>query len=459
MDSAAGSRGDRWSDDEVLALAPDAASAVTARAIAVPSSWSSTGADGEAVWGRYDGGTGEAYQVVVATAPVAFGCSCPSRRRPCKHGLALLLLWARGDVPDGPRPGRVAEAVARLVASGPRVAARRAGPDEAGGPVAVPGTPVAVAPPPAPDPARERRAAEREQRVQAGLDDLDRWLADQVRAGLVADHVADRGAWQQVAARLVDAQAGSLANRVRRVAARVGSGAGWHEQVLAELGTLHALAVSGQRAGRLPPDLASSVRQAIGWTVAQAEVRAGVPVTDRWHVAARSITPEERIVVRRTWLWGQATRRWAVLYDFAVHEDGFDTGLAAGTGLTADAHPYPGALPLRVLLGHVHEAPAPDRQGPPAGTMAAALEAQGQALAAEPWLERWPACVAGRLGRDGRQWVLVDETGALALHGAGPSVPILAAVTAGGPVGVTGELSVDGFRPLAAHLDGRTVAL
>ena len=54
------------------------------------------------------------------------------------------------------------------------------------------------------------------------------------------------------AARLVDAQAGSLANRIRRLAGLVGASPDWHSDVLAELGLLHLLAQAGRRLGSLP---------------------------------------------------------------------------------------------------------------------------------------------------------------------------------------------------------------
>src|SRR5262249_57032790 len=98
-----------------------------------------------------------------------------------------------------------------------------------GGP---PGTGVPVSP-------RDRRADERAARVRSGLAELDRWLADQVRRGLTTPEVSRQETWEGVAARLVDAQAPALANRVRRTTDVVGVGHGWHERVVAEVGDLH----------------------------------------------------------------------------------------------------------------------------------------------------------------------------------------------------------------------------
>src|SRR5215207_5889131 len=90
----------RWTVDRVLGLAPDPASRAAARRLARPGPWSETGSTESLVWGKCQGSGKAPYQVTVDLTEPAFTCSCPSRKVPCKHGLALLLLWAagRGDV-------------------------------------------------------------------------------------------------------------------------------------------------------------------------------------------------------------------------------------------------------------------------------------------------------------------------------------------------------------------------
>ena len=87
----------RWSVDQVLALAPDDASRRAARGLARPGRWSELGSTDSLVWGKCQGSAKAPYQVTVDLAEPAFRCSCPSRKLPCKHGVALLLLWAAGD--------------------------------------------------------------------------------------------------------------------------------------------------------------------------------------------------------------------------------------------------------------------------------------------------------------------------------------------------------------------------
>src|SRR5437870_9341638 len=112
----------RWTVDEVLKLAPDGSSAGAARRLSLSAVWSQAGSSGSLLWGRCQGSAREPYQVTIDLNEPSFRCTCPSRKHPCKHGLALLLLWAEGDgsVADDARPADVAaEWVQRVAAGGP----------------------------------------------------------------------------------------------------------------------------------------------------------------------------------------------------------------------------------------------------------------------------------------------------------------------------------------------------
>src|SRR6185295_11590067 len=99
--------------DQVIALAPDAASAKAGAALASPRKWSGCGrdADGRVVWGLCQGSGAKPYQTRVDLSEPAFNCTCPSRKFPCKHALGLLLLLAASpdQVPASDTPDWVLE--------------------------------------------------------------------------------------------------------------------------------------------------------------------------------------------------------------------------------------------------------------------------------------------------------------------------------------------------------------
>src|SRR5258706_11808239 len=123
--------GTRWTVDDVLKLAPDGSSAGAARRLSLSAVWSQAGSSGSLLWGKCQGSAREPYQVTIDLNEPSFRCTCPSRKHPCKHGLALLLLWAEGDgsVADDARPADfAAEWVQRLAAKAP--APREAAPPD-----------------------------------------------------------------------------------------------------------------------------------------------------------------------------------------------------------------------------------------------------------------------------------------------------------------------------------------
>ncbi|MGH9270495.1 MAG: SWIM zinc finger family protein, partial [Ilumatobacteraceae bacterium] len=289
-----------------------------------------------------------------------------------------------------------------------------------------------------------------------GLFELDRWLDDRLRTGLADPALARFATWDELAARLVDARAGALANRVRRLAGVVGARPDWHEVVLAELGVLHLLAEAGQRLSDLPAPLADAVATACGWQVRQADVLAGVPETDTWVVAGRSDTREDRIEVRRTWLYGTASQRWAMVLSFAAYRQSLDASLPVGSRLLADLHRYPG-LSLRALVGTVHEGPDGEHHGPPELTVDDGCAALGTALAAEPWTDRLAVTVRAAPTVTGGRWVLSDETGSLVVAPAALGLDTVIAASAGQPVAMTVEWTIDGVVPLTVHLPDRAL--
>jgi SWIM zinc finger len=440
----------------VLALAPDAPSQRVAQALASPGSWPLTGSDAEgdagagspnALWGECRGSAAAPYRTVVDLSGPAYQCSCPSRKFPCKHTLALLLLWADGTVADDSHPPDWA---ATWLAARAAKARRTAG-DPAEDTTAEPEAARAgIANPEA----ALRRAAQREQRVASGVAELDRWLCDQVRQGLATSQQAGYRHWDDIAARMVDAQAPGLAERLRALAAVPYSGSGWDGRLLAEYALLRLLTIACRRQDELPPPLRDTVRSRLGFSVRQAEVLAtGQPVKDRWSVLARRDLDQDRVRGRRVWLRGRETGRYALVLSFAPAGVSLDDSLTTGTGIDAELVFYPAAIPLRALVAARHDEVPEGR--PAGGTVADHLAGWAAALAEDPWLDSWPAVLAVTPARAPRP-CLYDAAGdALPLHpGAGDCWPLFA-LSGGTPLTVAGEWTPRGLWPLTAWDEGR----
>ncbi len=318
--------------ESVLALAPDDASARAARGLVSPAKWPLRGADASAVWGECQGSGSKPYQTQVDLAGPAFRCSCPSRKFPCKHGLALLLMKAQDGAAfsAGPPPAWVAEWLASRVEKAQQQEARAAAKADT-----------------AADPeAAAKREAQRWQRIEAAGVDLARWLADQLTQGLGTLNATAVAAWQTMAARLVDAQAPGLAQRVRQAAAGIGDAP---ERTLARLGLLQLACDGLARRSSLPPPEQADLRTLLGWSMERADVLAqGSPVADRWCVLAVVLDEREpKLTERRVWLHGQSCGRRALLLDHAFAGKGFEQGWVPGIAVDASLVFYPSAAPLR----------------------------------------------------------------------------------------------------------------
>jgi hypothetical protein len=420
--------------EQVAALAPDAGALAAARKTADRRRWLALGQDEQAVWGECQGSA--LYQVRVALDDLTASCSCPSRKLPCKHALALLLLAVDGLPPAAP-PDWVAGWLAR-----------RAPAERKRGDLTNPGANPDLA-------GRARRAQKRAARITAGVEGLERWMADLVRSGLASTPQGDE-AWYTQAARLVDAQAPGLASRVRQLGGFPRTGEGWAERLAGGLGRLALLCQAVRRQDALDGGLAAEIRTAVGWTLDRAEViAAGEHLRDRWAVVGQVVIDDERMRTQRAWLRGLGGGREALILQFAAGEAGFAETLVPGTVLDAELAFWPGSAPLRALVAERHGAASPLLERPAATGVEEMLEAQARALARQPWIDRFPAALAGvvpaRRGEAG--FVVADARGrALPLRG---SPWKLLAVSGGHPVDLFGEWDGHTLRPLGAIAEER----
>ena len=422
-----------WSAQSIEQLAPDAAAFKTAQSTARASKWANLGRNERLLWGECQGSGANPYQVRVDHIDVAYKCSCPSRKLPCKHTLALLLLMADGSVPAGTPPEFVDEWASNR--------AKRAEAKQQRG---------AHGASAEPDPeARTKRIEKRENRIGAGLEQLQTWIVDVVGQGLAAVRGQGSAVWSQMAARLVDAQAPGLARRVRDLGDRAIASTDWQSELLAGLARLQLLIEAYGKLAELPPDLAAEVRTRIGWTQDQDELRQRAGVRDVWSVVARRQTEDENLRTQFTWLHGDATKRFALILEFAVGSQPLPATFIVGQAIDAELVFFDGCPQLRALekVRHGVQARPPTLT---AGCDVAAMQSSyAQLVSANPWLDRHPFVLGPVQPRlDGERLYLHDASGR--------RVPVnrtfrhhwnLFALAAGQPLMMFGEWDGAAFEP------------
>jgi hypothetical protein len=432
---------DTLNADQILALAPDASSAKAGQGLAGRRKWFALGRDDRAAWGECQGSAREPYRTQIDLAEPAFRCSCPSRKFPCKHSLGLFLLLASepSAFDQGPPPPWVAEWLNRRDQSAPQ-----RDPKPAPAPVA--------------DMQKKRVASQaktvaaREAKVAAGVAELGRWLRDLIRQGLAGAQSRPYSFWENMAARMVDAQAPGLARMVRALAGISAAGEGWQARLLERLALLHLLLEGYQRIETLPIAAQADIRTAIGWSQNQDDLLAATGLRDRWLILGQRVEDEDNLRVQRTWLWGETHARPALLLAFAAPGQPLDRSLVPDTALDAELVYFPSAYPLRALIQQRHGPPTPIGSAPGYVDLTAATAAYAAALAVFTWLEHFPMPLQAVIPTHiGERWAIRDHAGrALPLAPGFAHGWRLLALSGGRPLALFGEWNGTTLLPLSA---------
>jgi hypothetical protein len=425
--------------EQVLSLAPDAASSSAGKKLADVRHWRNLGMDPRAIWGECQGSA--VYQVRVDRGDLVAKCSCPSRKFPCKHSLALLLLAAQSEssFASAAPPQWVSEWLDKRSAA-VEVKAQKA---------AQPARPVDEA-------AQAKREERREERIREGLEALDLWMSDLIRNGLAVLEREPQRYWETQAARLGDAQAPALATRVRRLGGVVGSGPQWPSALLDELGRIALLTEAYRNIERLSAPLQSEVRQLIGWTYTQDEViAAGDLVSDSWFVIGSTVVEEERFRLQRSWLLGLTSNRVAMNPQFAAGPASFAEIIVPGTVIDAELAFWPGAAPRRALIRERRPSIAQSQLRPRTHERIEDLLDQfSMLLSAQPWADRTAGILSGVAIVPGEPFRAIDRDGR-----ALPLTPgdhwKLAAISGGHPIDTAVEWNGRTLEPLGAIVGGR----
>jgi hypothetical protein len=308
---------------------------------------------------------------------------------------------------------------------------------------------------------KAKRSLDREAKVAAGLKELELWLRDLLRHGLASAQTRSFDYWEQMAARLIDAQAPGVARRVRDLSRLPQSGEGWIEQLLTRVSSLFLLLKAYERIETLSAATQADVRSAVGWSYKEDELPDENAVADEWLVLGQRTTGEEALRVRRTWLWGQHTAKGALVLEFAAPGQHLALDLLPGTTVEAELIFYPGNYLLRAVIKK-RASITRSSKGPDGYTTSDdLLTTYADVLALNPWLEAIPAPLQTVVPVcRGEQWFARDIDGRL-LSFKRDSVSSwkLLALSGGYPITIFGEWNGWSLFPISAWADGRHVEL
>lgn len=326
---------------EKLAVNPNAFKA--GKKLSPASKWIEYYKSERAIWGAIKGSGKNPYNVSIDTQNLAYKCSCPSRQHPCKHCLAILLLHCQesASFTQSTEPAHIkdwldkrhekAEAKEAPKELTEKDLAKRAA-------------------------AKAKTAANRFDAVNKGIKELDQWLKDLVRLGLLELPSKDYAFFENIAAKMVDAKAPGLAARLRSFNdLNYSVQDGWQENAFEIIGQLYLLIKSfeHQPKDKETPYL-QTLKSLIGWNVQKKNLLANpdtTKITDQWLVLGSSIEEMDELTSYRTWIQGINTGHRGYLLDF---ETRFSPGppplLVDGTSLQGELIYYPGNQPYRAFV-------------------------------------------------------------------------------------------------------------
>ncbi|WP_153800056.1 SWIM zinc finger family protein [Foetidibacter luteolus] len=319
-------------EEQVLNLAPDESSKKAGKELSSPSKWVSKGISDKALWGECQGSGSKPYQTQVDIVNLAFKCSCPSRKFPCKHGLGLLLQYSRNTQSFAltEEPAWVQEWISK-----------RADKEEKKAEKADKSVDTA---------AQAKRLKAREENVLAGIEELLLWIKDIVRNGILDIPGKDAGFFNSVSKRMIDAQAPGLAGMVKSLGAVNFFAEGWQSIFLDQLVRIYLVAIGFRNRDMQSPLLQEDLKTFIGFTQSQEELKEQPGIDDYWLVIGKQVAEEESLTTERNWLYGAKSKQYALVLQFSVRGQGITFSLTTGMWIQAELVFYASVHPLRAII-------------------------------------------------------------------------------------------------------------
>lgn len=442
-----------------MGVAPDHYATKIGRNLALAEKWLVTQTDQrrQQIWAEYQNSGAKRVQIAVVPQTLHFMCSCGSRKLPCNHLLALLLLWS--EQPDAFEIAQPPEWVQQWSAQS-----------------TAPITDASQVPH-----AADERAHQDERRLRntvAGLQELKLWLQDMVRGGFGALENRPPYYWDTMANRLVDCQAATLGRELKAIGTYVrmatsngasksttrGNSASteWPQKLLARLGRIHLLIQGFERFDTLSPQTQTDLREAVGWL---SRLSAAEPYTeavaDQWLIMGKVVTDEGRYKMQRSWLWGRHTNRAAQIIHLLYKPQSVELSLLVGAAVEAELIFAPSSTALRAECHVRGQMAQPTHFVAGYTSIATATAAYAAAITANPWLPHFPiALPAVWARRQGETWFIQDAAGDLL-----PLPPSfeygwhLSALGRNAPFCLFGEWDGECFTPLTIWQEGRLIEL
>lgn len=319
-------------EDQIFALAPDEASKKAGIGLAKPAKWITRGINDIALWGECQGSGSKPYQTQIDLLSIAFKCSCPSRKFPCKHGLGLMLLQARQpDIFDNmDMPAWVNDWISKRTEKEVKKTESSEKPiDEA---------------------AQAKRQEARIKKVTEGIQEVLVWIKDIIRNGILNMPDKDADYWDNMARRMVDSQATGLAAMIKELSKTKYWEEGWQSKFMDRLIRLYTVAEGYKNLSTINETLQHDVLREIGFTTSQEELKKQDGTKDTWLVLGKNVDIEGQLTIEENWLYGIESGQYALILQFYARGQSSQVFIMPGTYIVAELVFFTSVIPYRAII-------------------------------------------------------------------------------------------------------------
>ena len=330
-----------FSEPQIESLAPKPAAYKAAQKLVDSGKVISSGQSERAMWGSIQGSGKKPYNTQIDIQQLAYKCSCPSRQFPCKHALTILLLNAKGSVATGEEePAWVIEWIdkRRAKATAPAKEVKELTAED-----------LALR-----EKQKNKRVEDRIILVNAGVQELDKWLQDIVRIGLLELPNRPYEDFQNMAARMVDAKAPGLAGWVRALGSiNFAEAKTWQDEALMIIAKLNLLLRSWTNRESLERPWLATIKNLVGWSQSTKDLKTNkeaYAVKDQWLILGIEQETSDDIVVQRQWLWGCSSGESVLVLNFGTRFSPLENAFVAASVIEAEVAYFPSISPHRGIV-------------------------------------------------------------------------------------------------------------
>ncbi len=392
----------QFSETHIQSLAPNPAAYSAGKKLAGKEQWQTLAASDRAIWGAIKGSGSNPYLVQIDTTSIAYKCTCPSRQFPCKHSIALMLIHSADALTftTQEEPEWVKGWMDKRVTKEKPKEEKEHTDDE-----------LAQL-----EKNREKTQANRLASVKEAADELELWLKDLVRIGLLELPAKKKSDFDRVAARMVDAKAPGLGGWVKTLGKiSFDNQQDWQDEALMVISKLFLLVRAIKNFDSHSPVWQQTLRTLSGWSQSPKELITdpeAETVKDHWLVAGQEEeTTEDEITIQRNWLIGINSGRQGLILNFGTKFSALENNVLPGTVIEGELAYFPSIWPQRAAFKIQRNVNSVVPVVPASFANWSAIHRyKVSQLAIHPWLNDIVVTLNdARVVRDKHSWIICDR--------------------------------------------------